>query len=44
MAWEAGVGRSKLVDIGRKHKVPLYSTGNYAQYSVINNNGKPIYN
>ena len=38
---EFGVGRCKLVYIGWiNNKVLMQSTGNYAQYPVINHNGK----
>ena len=38
---EAGVSGCKLLSIGwMTNKVPLYSTGNYIQYPVINHNGK----
>ena len=41
MEWEFGVSRCKLVYIGWiNNKVPLYTTGNYIQYPVINHNGK----
>ena len=41
MEWESGVSRCKLVYIGWiNNKDPLYSTGNYIQYLVINHNGK----
>ena len=39
--WEFGVSRCKLLYIGWiNNKVLLYSTGNYIQYLVINQNGK----
>ena len=39
--WEFGISRCKLLCIGWiKSKVLLYSTGNYIQYAVINQNGK----
>ena len=39
--WEFGVSRCKLLYMGWiNNKVLLYSTGNYIQYPVINNNGK----
>ena len=39
--WEFGISRYKLVHIEWiNNKVLLYSTGNYAQYPVINRNGK----
>ena len=39
--WEFGISRCKLVYIGWiNNKVLLYSTGNYIQYPVINQNGK----
>ena len=39
--WKYGVNRCKLVHIGWiNNKGLLYSTGNYIQYPVINNNGK----
>ena len=41
MDWEFGVSRCKLLDIEWiNNKVLLYSTGNYIQYPVINQNGK----
>ena len=40
MHWEFGVGRYKLLHTEWINKVPLYSTGNYIQYSGINYNGK----
>ena len=41
MNWEFGVGSCKLLHVEWiNHKVLLYSTGNYIQYPVINNNGK----
>ena len=41
MDWEFGISRCKQLHIGWiKNKVPLYSTGNYVQYTVINHNGK----
>ena len=41
MEWEAAASRCKLLYIERiKNKVPLYSTGNYIQYPMINHNGK----
>ena len=39
--WEFGTSRYKLLYIEWiKDKVLLYSTGNYIQYPVINQNGK----
>ena len=39
--WEFGISRYKLLYIGWvNNKVLLYSTGNYNQYPVINQNGK----
>ena len=39
--WEFGISRCKLLYIGWiNNKVLLYSTGNYIQYPVINQNGK----
>ena len=39
--WEFGMSRCKLLYIGWiNNKVLLYSTGNYIQYPVINDNGK----
>ena len=39
--WEFGVSRCKLLYIEWiNNKVPLYSIGNYIQYSMINHNGK----
>ena len=38
--WEFGVSRCKLLYVEWIKKVLLYSTGNYIQYPVINNNGK----
>ena len=41
MEWEVGIGRCKLLYTEWiNNKVPLYSTENYAQYSMINHNGK----
>ena len=41
MDWEFGVGRCKLLHLGRiNNKVLMYSTGNYIQNPVINHNGK----
>ena len=41
MDWEFGVGRCKLLYLEWIHnKGLLYSTGNYIQYPVVNNNGK----
>ena len=40
MEWEFGVSRCKLLYIGWINKVPLYSTGDYTQYPVINHKGK----
>ena len=43
--WEFGVSRCKLLYIGwTNNKVLLYSTGNYIQYPVINQNGKKYKN
>ena len=40
MEWEFGVSRCKLVYIGWiNNKFLLYSTGNYIQYPVMNQNG-----
>ena len=39
--WEFGISRCKLEYIGWiNNKILLYSTGNYTQYPVINDNGK----
>ena len=38
--WEFGICKCKLYIKWINNKVPLYSTGNYIQYSVINHNGK----
>ena len=39
--WEFGISRCKLLLIKWiNYKVPLYSTGKYIQYPVINRNGK----
>ena len=39
--WEFGISRCKLFYIdGVNNKVPLYNTGNYIQYPLINHNGK----
>ena len=39
--WEVGVSRCKLLHIERKNnKVPLYRTGNWIPYPMINHNGK----
>ena len=39
--WDFGISRCKLFYIvGINNKVPLYSTGNYIQYPMINHNGK----
>ena len=39
--WELGISRCKLVYVGWiNDKVLLYTTGNYIQYPVINQNGK----
>ena len=41
MDWEFGVSRYKLLYIEWiNNKVPLYSTGDYIQYPVINQNEK----
>ena len=41
MNWEFGVSRCKLLYTGQiNNNVLLYSTGNYIQYPVINDNGK----
>ena len=41
MDWEFGVSRYKLsYRECRDNKVLLYTTGNYAQYPVIDHNGK----
>ena len=41
MNWEFGISRCKLLCIEWiNNKVLLYSTGNYIQYPVINDNGK----
>ena len=41
MNWETGVRRCKLLHLEWiNNKVPLYSAGNYIQYSEINHNGK----
>ena len=42
--WEFGISRCKLFYIdGVNNKVPLYSTGNYIQYPMINHVKKNIY-
>ena len=39
--WEFGISRCKLLYTGWiKNKVPLFSTGNYIQYPVINHNAE----
>ena len=39
--WEFGISIYKLLYVGWiKHKVLLYSTGNYIQYPVTNHNEK----
>ena len=39
--WEFGISRCKLLMYSMdKHKVLLYSTGNYIQNPMINHNGK----
>ena len=41
VGWESGTSRCKLLYIRWiNNKVLLYSTENYIQYPVINNNGK----
>ena len=41
LGWEFGINRCKLLYIELiKKQGPLYSTGNYIQYPVINHNGK----
>ena len=40
---EGGVSRCKLLYIEWMNKVLLYSTENYAQYSIINENGKYLH-
>ena len=41
MDWESGMNRAKLLYIEWiKKKILLYSTRNYNQYPMINNNGK----
>ena len=40
MDWEFGISRCKLLYIEWINKVPLYSTGNYIQYPVINPSGR----
>ena len=41
MEWESGVSRCKsLYREWINNKVLVYSTGNYIQYPVINQNGK----
>ena len=40
MEWEVEVSRCKLLYIGWINKVLLYSTENYIQYPMINQNGK----
>ena len=41
MDWEFGTSRDKLLYTGRiNNKALLYSTGNYIQYPVKNQNGK----
>ena len=37
---EFGISRYKLLYIKQINKDPLYSTGNFIQYSVINHKGK----
>ena len=39
MDWEFGGSRCKLLHIQGINKVLLYCTGNYIQYSMINQNG-----
>ena len=39
MDWEPGVERGKLLHLGWRNKVLLYSTWNYIQYPEINHNG-----
>ena len=36
MEWDSGISRCKLVYVEWINKVPLYSTGNYTQYPIIN--------
>ena len=38
--WEFGLSRWKLVHLQWIDKDPLYSTGNYIQYPMINQNEK----
>ena len=41
MDWEFGRSRCKLLSVGWMiNKVPLYSTGNSIQHSLINHNGQ----
>ena len=40
MDWEPGVERGKLLHLGWRNKVLLYSTWNYIQYPLTNHNGK----
>ena len=44
MDLELGISICKLLCIGCINKILLYSTGNYIQYPVINNNGKEYEN
>ena len=39
MDWEFGINRCKLLHREWINKVALFSTGNYIQYAVINQNG-----
>ena len=40
LGWEFGISRCKLVYTEWTNEVLLYSTRNYAQYSVISHKGK----
>ena len=40
MDWDFGISRCKLLYIEWVNRVPLYSTGNYIQYTMTNHNGK----
>ena len=40
MAWEVGISRYKLLNIGWINKILSYSPGDYMQYPVISHNGK----
>jgi len=40
MDWDFGISRCKLLYIEWVNRAPLYSTGNYIQYTMTNHNGK----